>query len=130
MKITRNGSVPSKQADPSHFSGEVRIEANFKADAPATLGGGVVAFSPGGRTAWHSHPRGQILYVLSGRGWVQREGAEIETVLPGDIVWFEPGEKHWHGATDTTAMRHLALAEAVDGQSVVWGDEIVGEIMP
>jgi len=120
MQITRNGAVPARQAPSSYFTGSARFESSFKGTAPATISGLTVAFDPGARTHWHTHPLGQTLYILSGQGWVQRDGGPVETINPGDIVHFEPGERHWHGGTDTTAMCHLAFAEALDGVTVTW----------
>ena len=98
----------------------MRIDAPFKAEAPARVGGATVTFEPGARTNWHTHPLGQTLIVLSGLGRCQREGGPVEEIRPGDIVWFAPGEKHWHGAGPATAMSHIAIAEAEDGVTVTW----------
>ena len=124
MNIKRNGSEPSKQGPADWFTGTVRIDAPFQADAPARVGGATVTFEPGARTAWHTHPLGQTLIVTSGSGLVQREGGAIEEIWPGDIVWFAPGEKHWHGATPTTAMTHIAIAEQLDGKAVDWLEKV------
>ncbi|MBE2276755.1 MAG: cupin domain-containing protein [Rhodobacteraceae bacterium] len=124
MDIIRNAATPSSSAPPAYFTGRVRIDAPFRWAEPSRLGGAIVTFEPGGRTAWHTHPLGQTLIVLSGRGWVQREGGPLETVTPGDIVGFAPGERHWHGATDTTAMSHLALSEALHGKTVEWQEKV------
>jgi quercetin dioxygenase-like cupin family protein len=102
----------------------VRIDAPFKGETPARVGGATVTFEPGARTAWHTHPLGQTLLVLSGFGRVQREGGPIEEIRPGDIVWFPPGEKHWHGASPNTAMSHVAIAEALDGKVVDWLEHV------
>jgi quercetin dioxygenase-like cupin family protein len=115
MEIKRNGSQPSARGPASYFTGTVR-----SATAPARVAGATVTFEPGARTAWHTHPLGQTLLVVSGSGWAQREGGPVEPLAPGDIVWFPPGEKHWHGATATTAMTHVAIAEALDGRTVDW----------
>jgi quercetin dioxygenase-like cupin family protein len=120
MEIKRNGSQPSARGPASYFTGTVRIDAPFSATAPARVAGATVTFEPGARTAWHTHPLGQTLLVVSGSGWAQREGGPVEPLAPGDIVWFPPGEKHWHGATATTAMTHVAIAEALDGRTVDW----------
>jgi quercetin dioxygenase-like cupin family protein len=120
MQITRSGSQPSQKGPAEYFTGSVRVDSRFQGSAPARVGGGTVTFEPGARTAWHTHPLGQTLIVTSGRGWVQVEGGPREEVLPGDIVWFPPGEKHWHGATETTAMTHIAIAESLDGKTVDW----------
>jgi quercetin dioxygenase-like cupin family protein len=99
----------------------------FQRNEPARVGGAIVTFEPGARTAWHTHPLGQRLIVTSGCGWVQREGGPIEEIHPGDLVWFEPGEKHWHGATPQTAMTHIAIAEALDGKAVDWMEKVTNE---
>ena len=112
MQITRAGSQPSGKGPADYFTGAVRIDMPFKGSAPARVGGAIVTFEPGARTAWHTHPLGQTLIITSGCGWAQREGGQIEEIHPGDVVWFSPGEKHWHGATPTTAMTHVAIAEA------------------
>ena len=127
MNIKRNGSEPSKQGPSDWFTGTVRIDAPFQADAPARVGGATVIFEPGARTAWHTHPLGQTLIVTSGCGWAQREGGPIEEIRPGDIVWFAPGEKHWHGATPATAMTHIAIQEQLDGKAVDWLEHVSDE---
>ncbi|WP_027035319.1 (R)-mandelonitrile lyase [Mesorhizobium ciceri] len=127
MDITRNGSQASAKGSADYFTGAVRIDAPFKGSEPARVGGATVTFEPGARTAWHTHPLGQTLIVLSGAGLVQREGGPIEPILPGDIVWFAPGEKHWHGAAPTTAMSHIAIAEALDGKVVDWLEHVSDE---
>ncbi|AZV20892.1 cupin domain-containing protein [Mesorhizobium sp. M7A.F.Ce.TU.012.03.2.1] len=127
MDITRNGSQASARGSTDYFTGAVRIDAPFKGSEPARVGGATVTFEPGARTAWHTHPLGQTLIVLSGAGLVQREGGPIEPILPGDIVWFAPGEKHWHGAAPTTAMSHIAVAEALDGKVVDWLEHVSDE---
>ncbi|RUX27913.1 cupin domain-containing protein [Mesorhizobium sp. M7A.F.Ca.US.011.01.1.1] len=127
MDITRNGSQASAKGSADYFTGAVRIDAPFKGGEPARVGGATVTFEPGARTAWHTHPLGQTLIVLSGAGLVQREGGPIEPILPGDIVWFAPGEKHWHGAAPTTAMSHIAIAEALDGKVVDWLEHVSDE---
>ncbi len=109
MKIDRSGSLPSSIGPPEYFTGSVRVNSRFQAALPARVGGGIVSFEPGARTAWHTHPLGQTLIITAGQGWVQTWGGPIEQVLTGDIVWFPPGEKHWHGATATTAMTHIAI---------------------
>jgi len=124
MEIQRAGSMPSRPGPAEYFTGAVRFDASFKREAPATLGGLTVTFEPGARTHWHTHPMGQTLFILSGIGRVQREGGPVETVRPGDIVWFAPQERHWHGATEETAMCHLAVAEALDGVSVEWAEPV------
>jgi quercetin dioxygenase-like cupin family protein len=127
MRITRTGTVPSQKGPEDYFTGSVRIDSRFQAASPARTGGGIVTFEPGARTAWHTHPLGQTLIVTAGRGWVQVEGGSKEEINPGDIVWFPPGEKHWHGATATTAMTHIAIAEALDGKSVDWMEKVTDQ---
>jgi quercetin dioxygenase-like cupin family protein len=120
MKIDRNGSRPSTKGSPDYFSGAVRVEPVFQVGDPMRLNAGSVTFEPGARTAWHTHPLGQTLLITAGLGWVQTEGGPIEEVRPGDVVWFPPGEKHWHGATPTTAMTHIAVQESLNGKNVDW----------
>jgi quercetin dioxygenase-like cupin family protein len=127
MEIQRIGSQPSGKGPADWFTGVVRIDSRFQRSSPARVGGAVVTFEPGARTAWHTHPLGQTLIVTSGCGWVQREGGPVEEVRPGDVVWFEPGEKHWHGAAATTAMTHIAIAEALDGKVVDWMEHVTAE---
>jgi 4-carboxymuconolactone decarboxylase len=124
VDITRNGSQPSQRGPAEYFTGSVRIDSRFQGRAPARVGGGIVTFEPGARTAWHTHPLGQTLIVTFGCGWVQVEGGPKEEIRPGDVVWFAPGEKHWHGATATTAISHIAIAEALDGKSVEWMEQV------
>jgi quercetin dioxygenase-like cupin family protein len=124
MKITRSGSQGSAKGPAEYFTGAVRIDAPFAGEDPARVGGATVTFEPGARTAWHTHPLGQTLIVTSGLGWVQREGGPIEEIRPGDIVWFAPGEKHWHGATPGTAMTHIAIAEKLNGSPVDWLEKV------
>ncbi|QPC91820.1 cupin domain-containing protein [Mesorhizobium sp. INR15] len=127
MDIKRSGSQPSAKGPADYFTGSVRVDAPFKGSDAARVGGATVTFEPGARTAWHTHPLGQTLIVLSGAGLVQREGGQIEQIRPGDIVWFPPGEKHWHGAAPTTAMSHIAIAEALDGKVVDWMEKVTDE---
>ncbi len=127
MEITRSGSQPSRKAPADYFTGEVRIDPLFQAPDPARAGAGSVTFEPGARTAWHTHPLGQTLIITSGAGWVQREGGPIEEVRPGDVVWFPPGLKHWHGATPTTAMTHIAVQEWLNGKAVDWLEKVSDE---
>jgi quercetin dioxygenase-like cupin family protein len=127
MDITRAGSRPSTRGPADWFTGTVRIDPLFTAPAPARAAGAAVTFEPGARTAWHTHPLGQTLLVVSGLGLVQREGAEIEEIRPGDVVWFAPGEKHWHGASPATAMTHIAIQEALDGTVVEWLEHVTNE---
>ena len=124
MEIKRIGSQPSREGSTDWFTGTVRIDPLFQASAPARTSSGSVTFEPGARTAWHTHPLGQTLIVTVGCGWVQREGGPIEEIHPGDVVWFAPGEKHWHGATPTTAMTHIAIHEALDGKLVDWMEKV------
>lgn len=111
MQITCIGSQPSAKEPAEYFTGAVRIDSRFQGTAPARVGGAIVTFEPAARTAWHTHPLGQTLIVTSGKGLVQVSGGPIEEINPGDVIWFAPGEKHWHGATPTTAMSHVAIAE-------------------
>jgi quercetin dioxygenase-like cupin family protein len=127
MQITRSGSQPSQKGPADYFTGSVRIDSRFQGSGPARVGGGIVTFEPGARTAWHTHPLGQTLIVTSGRGWAQVEGGPREEIRPGDVVWFPPGEKHWHGATATTAMTHIAIAESLDGKAVDWTEKVSDE---
>lgn len=120
MQITRAGATPSARGPAEWFTGTVRLDAPFRAEAPARVSGATVTFEPGARTNWHTHPLGQTIFVLSGVGRCQREGGPVEEIRPGDIVWFAPDERHWHGAGVGTAMSHLAIAEAENGVSVVW----------
>jgi len=124
MNIIRNATRPSGRGPEDYFTGQVRIEMLFQREAPARVVGASVTFEPGARTAWHTHPLGQTLYVQSGLGWVQREGSPREEIRPGDVVYFEPGEKHWHGATADNAMTHLAIQEALDGKQVDWLEKV------
>ena len=124
MEIKRNGSQPSNQGPADWFTGTVRIDSPFKGTGPSRVSGAIVTFEPGARTAWHTHPLGQTLIVTSGLGWVQREGGSIEEIRPGDVVWFAPGEKHWHGATAVTAMMHIAIQEVLDGKAVDWMEKV------
>jgi quercetin dioxygenase-like cupin family protein len=127
MEITRSGSRPSSKGPAEYFTGSVRIDSQFQRSAPARIGGAFVTFEPGARTAWHTHPLGQTLIVTSGLGRVQREGGPIEEIRPGDVIWFAPGEKHWHGASPTMAMTHIAIAEALDGKAVDWMEKVSDE---
>lgn len=127
MDIKRNGSRPSTKAPEAYFSGAVRVEPVFQVGEPVRLNGGSVTFEPGARTAWHTHPLGQTLIITAGLGWVQTEGGPIEEIRPGDVVWFPPGEKHWHGATPTTAMTHIAVQESLNGKNVDWLEKVSDE---
>lgn len=122
MDIKRAGSHPSREGPADYFTGSVRIDAPFAGSGG--LSGATVTFEPGARTAWHTHPLGQTLLVLSGTGRAQREGGPVEEIRAGDIVWFEPGEKHWHGAAPDSAMTHLAIAEMKDGKAVDWLEKV------
>ena len=127
MEIKQAGSQPSGKGPAEYFTGSVRMDSRFQRSEPARVGGVIVTFEPGARTAWHTHPLGQTLIVTYGCGWVQREGGPKEEIRSGDIVWFAPGEKHWHGATATTAMTHIAIAEALDGKNVDWMEKVSDE---
>jgi quercetin dioxygenase-like cupin family protein len=127
MKIQRIGSKPSSAGPADWFTGTVRIDPLFQPEAPARAAGASVTFEPGARTAWHTHPLGQTLIVTAGCGWVQREGGDVAEIHPGDVVWFPPGEKHWHGATATTAMTHIAIQESLDGKVVEWLEKVSNE---
>jgi quercetin dioxygenase-like cupin family protein len=124
IDITRRGSQASAKGPGDWFTGTVRIDPLFQAIAPARVAGNAVTFEPGARTAWHTHPLGQLLIVTAGCGRVQREGGPVEEIRPGDVVRFEPGEKHWHGAAPTTAMTHIAIQEALDGKAVDWMEPV------
>ena len=124
MKLIRNGTQPSIKGPAEWFTGNVRIDSPFQGEAPARAGGAIVTFEPGARTAWHTHPLGQTLLVTSGCGWTQCEGEAIVEIRAGDIVWCPPGHKHWHGATPTTAMTHVAIAEMLDGRAVDWLEHV------
>jgi Uncharacterized conserved protein, contains double-stranded beta-helix domain len=124
MEIKRIGSEPSVKGPVEYFTGTVRIDPLFQANAPARAVGASVTFERGARTAWHIHPLGQILIVTAGCGWARREGGPIEEIHPGDVIWFLPGEKHWHGATPTTAMTHIAIQEQLDGKLVEWMEKV------
>jgi quercetin dioxygenase-like cupin family protein len=127
MDITRAGSQSSVTGLADWFTGAVQIHPLFTAPAPARVGGALVTFEAGARTAWHTHPLGQTLIVTAGCGWVQREGGPVEDIRPGDVVWFAPGEKHWHGAAATTAMSHIAIQEKLDGSVVDWLEHVTDE---
>jgi len=127
MEIKRSGSTPSGKGPAEYFTGTVRLDPLFSAPEPARAVGALVTFEPGARTAWHTHPLGQTLIVTSGLGRAQREGGPIEEIRPGDVVWFPPGEKHWHGASPTTAMTHIAIQERQDGETVEWLEHVTDE---
>ena len=127
MDIKRSGSQPSGKGPAEYFTGAVRIDPLFQAPDPARVAGASVTFEPGARTAWHTHPLGQTLIVTAGGGRVQRWEGPIEDIHPGDVIWFEPGEKHWHGATPTTAMTHIAIQERLDGKTADWMEKVSDE---
>ena len=124
MDIKRSGSQPSNPGPADWFTGTVQVEPLFNAPEPARAAGARVTFQPGARTAWHTHPLGQTLIVTAGAGWVQQEGGAVEEVRPGDVVWFPPGVRHWHGATATEAMTHIAIQERLDGSTVDWLEQV------
>jgi len=127
IRITRSGSQPSRKGAAQNFVGVVRVDSPFRGSDPARIGGAFVTFEPGARTAWHTHPLGQTLIVKAGHGWVQSEGGPKEEIRPGDIVWIPPGEKHWHGATATLGMTHIAVSEALNGKTVDWMEQVSEE---
>ena len=127
MDIKRNGSQPSAKGPAEWFTGTVRVDSLFQAPDPARVSGASVTFEPGARTAWHTHPLGQTLIVTAGSGLAQRWGGPIEQIRPGDVIWIPPGEKHWHGATATTAMTHIAIQEQLDGKTVDWMEQVTDE---
>jgi len=124
MNISRNGTRPSGKGPEAWFSGTVRVDPLHSAPEPARVACARVTFEAGARTAWHTHPLGQTLIVTEGLGWVQREGEPKQEICPGDVVWFEPGEKHWHGASSTVAMAHIAIQEQLDGKAVEWLEHV------
>ncbi|MEP6618811.1 MAG: cupin domain-containing protein [bacterium] len=124
MKIMRSGSQPSVKGPSDWFTGTVRIDPLFPVNAPARAAGNAVTFEPGARTAWHTHPLGQVLIVVAGLGLVQHDEGIVEEIRPGDVVWFAPGEKHWHGASPSTAMTHIAIQEVLDGSAVEWMEHV------
>jgi quercetin dioxygenase-like cupin family protein len=127
MRIIRSGSNASRTGPAEWFTGRVRIDALFGPEAGARAAGNLVTFEPGARTAWHTHPLGQVLIVTVGLGRAQRDGGAVEEIRPGDVVWFEPGEKHWHGAAPAAAMSHIAIQEALDGAQVDWLEQVTDE---
>ena len=127
MEITRVGTQPSRNGPADWFSGAVRIDPLFDRADPARVSGALVTFEPGARTAWHTHPLGQVLVVTAGCGRAQREGGPVEEIRPGDVVWFPPNEKHWHGASPSTAMTHIAIQEQLDGKAVDWMQKVTDE---
>jgi quercetin dioxygenase-like cupin family protein len=127
MEIKRAGSQPSGKGPEEYFTGTVRIDPLSSPPEPARIAMALVTFEPGARTAWHTHPLGQTLIVTAGCGWARREGGPVEEIRPGDVVWFAPGEKHWHGATPTTAMTHIAIQEKLNGSPVDWLEKVSDE---
>ena len=127
MDIKRIGSQPSGKGPAEYFTGTVRVDPLNNPPEPARVGMNLVTFEPGARTAWHTHPLGQTLIVTAGCGWVQREGGPVQVIRPGDVVWFPPGERHWHGATVTTAMSHIAVQEKLNGSPVHWMEKVSDE---
>ena len=127
MEITRVGSQPSKKGPADWFTGAVRIDPLCQPNAPARAAAASVTFEPGARTAWHTHPLGQTLIITAGCGWVQQEGGLVEEVHPGDVVWFPPGVKHWHGASPATGMTHIAIQESLEGKVVDWLEHVSDE---
>jgi quercetin dioxygenase-like cupin family protein len=127
MEINRIGSRASAKGPTEWFTGQVRIDPLFQAPEPARVQGASVTFEPGARTAWHTHPLGQTLIITFGVGWIQRWGGSIEEIRPGDVVWFAPGEKHWHGAAPSNAMTHIAIQEALDGSVVEWMEHVTDD---
>jgi quercetin dioxygenase-like cupin family protein len=127
MDIQRIGSRPSAKAPADYFTGAVRLDTLIEAPDPARARAVSVTFEPGARTTWHTHPLGQILIVTSGLGWAQHWDGPVEEIRPGDVIWFSPGEKHWHGATATTAMTHIAIQEALDGKTADWLEPVSEE---
>ncbi len=127
MEIKRNGSQSPTKGPADWFTGTVRIDPLFQAPDPALVQGALVTFEPGARTAWHTHPLGQTLIVTAGLGWAQREGSPVEEIRPGDIVWFPPNEKHWHGAAPSTAMTHIAIQERLNGEVVTWLEHVTDQ---
>ena len=127
MEIIKNGILPSIKGPGDWFTGDVRIDPLFQKKESTKAAGALVTFEPGARTAWHTHPSGQTSIVQSGLGWVQREGGPIEEIRPGDVVWFAPNEKHWHGASPQKAMSHIAIQEEKDGSAVTWMEKVTDE---
>lgn len=124
ITVTRNGSQPSERGPAEHFTGAVRVDGRFRASDPARVGGATVTFEPGARTAWHTHPLGQTLIVTAGTGLVRYWEGPVQEIRPGDVAWIPPGVKHWHGASATVGMSHIAISEALDGKSVTWMEQV------
>jgi len=127
ITVTRSGSQPSRQGPAENFTGSVRIDPLFNANAPSRTSGGRVTFEPGARTAWHTHPLGQTLVVTAGYGWVQEWGGPTQEIREGDVVWIPPGQKHWHGGTATTSMTHITIQEFLEGKNVDWMEKVSDE---
>ncbi len=127
MEIKRTGSQPATAGPADYFTGTVKIQPLVQAQAPARVTAASVTFEPGARTAWHTHPLGQTIIITAGHGRAQREGGPVEEINTGDVVWFPPGEKHWHGAAPATAMTHLAISEMLDGKNVDWLEHVTDE---
>jgi quercetin dioxygenase-like cupin family protein len=127
IAIARSGSQPSSQGQAEYFTGSVRVDPLFSVEEPSRMAGARVTFEPGARTAWHTHPLGQTLIVTAGSGWVQQQGGLVEEIREGDVVRIPPGMKHWHGATSTTRMTHIALQEQLDGKVVDWMEHVTDE---
>ena len=124
MEIIRNGSAPSEKGPAEYFTGNARIDSQFHRSEPARVTGAIVTFEPGARTAWHTHPLGQTLYIISGVGRVQTKGAPVQEIRAGDVVWIPPGEKHWHGGAPSTGMVHIAMQESLDGSHITWMEHV------
>lgn len=124
LRIARAGAQPSARGPAAYFTGAVTVDPLFPATAPSRMSGALVTFAPGARSAWHTHPVGQVLIVTAGLGWVQREGGPVEEIRPGDVVWIPPGLRHWHGATATTGMAHIAVLEGGDAGNVDWMEQV------
>lgn len=127
ITVTRPGAQPSATGPAENFTGSVRVDSRFQGTGPARIGGGTVTFEPGARTAWHTHPLGQTLIVTAGFGRVQAWDGPVQEIRPGDTVWIPPGVKHWHGATATNSMSHIAFSESLDGKSVEWMEKVTDE---
>jgi quercetin dioxygenase-like cupin family protein len=127
IKITRSGSLPLKKGSADYFTGSIQVQELFPTYDPSRTSGGKVTFEPGARSAWHTHPLGQILIVTDGTGWIQQWGGPIEEIRNGDVIWIPPGVKHWHGATPSTAMTHIAIQEQLNGKAVEWMEKVTDE---
>lgn len=124
VSVSHPGSTPPIVGSPEYFTGKATVESRFQRNEPARIGGGTVTFEPGARTAWHTHPLGQTLIVTAGKGWVQEWGKPAQSIKTGDMVWIPPNVKHWHGASKSTSMTHIAVSEALDGKSVTWMEKV------